>query len=118
VAALALYPVLGVEGLGLAFALAYTAGTAAALVDLRRRAGGVDGTVLARSITRILAASALMAGAVAAVHALTDGLGDDGVGAAVRVGAATVAGVTVYVAGCRVFRVGELRSLLAFRRRG
>ena len=117
-AALALYPVLGVEGLGLALALAYAAGTAAALFDLRRRAGGIDGPVLARSFARIVAASAVMAAAVAAVHALSDGLGDAGLGAAVRAGVATVAGVTVYLAGCRVFRVGELRSLLAFRRRG
>jgi putative peptidoglycan lipid II flippase len=117
-AALLLYPVLGVEGLGLALALAYAAGTTAALVHLRRRLGGIDGPALARSVSRILAASLLMAAAGAAVQRLTAGLGGAGFGAALRAGAATVAGVTVYLAGCRVFRVGELRSLLSFRRRG
>ena len=118
VAALVLYPALGVEGLGLALALAYLGGTAAALVHLRRRAGGIDGHNLGRSVARIAVASAVMAAAVAAVRALTGGLGDDGIGAAVRAGVATLAGVSVYVVACRVFRVGELRSLLAFRRRG
>jgi len=117
-AALALYSVLGVEGLGLALALAYLAGTAAALTDLRRRLRGIEGGTLTRALARIGAASLLMAAAVLAVQAVTSGLGDAGFGAALRAGAATVAGVTVYVVGCRVFRVGELRSLLAFRRRG
>lgn len=117
-AALVLYPALGVEGLGLALALAYAAGTTAALVHLRRRLGGIDGPALVRSVGRILAASLLMAAAVAAVQALTGGLGGAGFGAALRAGAATVTGVTVYLAGCRVFRVGELGSLLSFRRRG
>ena len=118
VAALALYPVLGVQGLGLALALAYLGGTATALVDLRRRLGGIEGGILARSLARIGAASALMAAVVLAVQAVTAGPGSAGFGAALRAGAATVAGVTVYLVGCRVFRVGELRSLLAFRRRG
>jgi putative peptidoglycan lipid II flippase len=117
-AALVLYPRLGVEGLGLALALAYAAGTTAALVHLRRRLGGIDGPALARSSSRILAASLLMAAAVAGVQWATSGLGGAGFGAALRAGAATVTGVTVYLAGCRVFRVGELRSLLSFRRRG
>jgi hypothetical protein len=55
---------------------------------------------------------------VLGVHTVTRGLGPAGFGAALRAGAATLAGVTVYAVGCRVFRVGELRSLLAFRRRG
>jgi putative peptidoglycan lipid II flippase len=118
VAALALHPLLGVQGLGLAFALAYAAGTTAALVDLRRRTRGLDGRRLADSLGRIGAASALMAVAVVAVRAVTGGLGSAGLGAAVRAGAATLAGVTVYAAGCWIFRVGELRSLLPFRRRG
>ncbi|MDQ3107264.1 MAG: polysaccharide biosynthesis C-terminal domain-containing protein, partial [Actinomycetota bacterium] len=117
VAALALYPVLGVEGLGLAFALAYAGGTAAALVDLRRRTGGLDGGAVGRSLSRIAAASAAMAVAVVGVRLATSGLGSAGIGAAVRAGVATVTGVTVYLAGSRIFGVGELRSMLSFRRR-
>jgi putative peptidoglycan lipid II flippase len=54
VAALALYPSMGVQGLALAYSLAYLAGTAAALVHLRRRLGGVEGRRLARSRGRRL----------------------------------------------------------------
>lgn len=118
VAALALYPALGVAGLGLALTLAYLAGTAAASIDLHRRIGGIGGTALANAVGRIAGASLLMAIAVTLVRGVSSGLGGAGLGAALRVGVATLAGVTVYVVGCRVFRVGELRSLLAFRRRG
>jgi putative peptidoglycan lipid II flippase len=117
-AAFPLHAALGVQGLGLAFALAYASGTATSLWHLRRRIGGLGGRPLALALARIVAASAVMAVAVIAVRALTSGLGSAGLGAAARAGVATVAGVTFYLAGCRVFRVGELRSLLPFRRRG
>jgi putative peptidoglycan lipid II flippase len=116
-AALPLHAVLGVQGLGLAYALAYGAGTLAALANLRRRIGGLDGRTLGLALGRIAAASAVMAVAVIAVRAVTGGLGTAGLGAALRAGVATLAGVTVYVAACRLFGVGELRSLLAVRRR-
>ena len=64
VLALALYPSMGVSGLALAFALAYGAGTMAALFHLRGRIGGLDGRRLARSVTRIGVASAAMAAVV------------------------------------------------------
>ncbi len=118
VAALVLYPAMGVSGLGLAFALAYASGTAAAVVDLRRRIGGFPLGEIARSVARVLAASAVMAGLVLTVHALTAPLGRAGLGAAVRVGVAAGAGVTVYLGTCRLFGVSEIRSLLTFRRRG
>ena len=114
-AAVALYPAMGVQGLGLAFALAYGTGTAAALLHLRRRTGAIDGRVLSRSLARIVAAAAVMAGAVLAVGAV---LGDrDGLGAAVHAGVATIAGVTVYLLASRLFGVTELRSFLPSRRR-
>lgn len=116
IAAVVLYRLMRVQGLGLALALAYAAGTAAALVDLRKRARGIDGHVVGSSVLRILAATALMSAAVLVVRSLVGG--DTGVGALVRTGAATVTGVTFYFAGCRVFRVGELRSLRTLRRRG
>jgi putative peptidoglycan lipid II flippase len=115
VAALALYPAMGVQGLGLAFAIAYFSGTAAALLDLRRRTGGLDGGPMARSLARIAASATVMGAAVLAVRAL---LGDDGgLGAAVHAGAATLAGVTVYLLASRLFGVHELRSFLPSRRR-
>lgn len=114
--ALVLYEVLQVQGLGLAYALAYTAGAACALADLRRRISGVDGRSLGKSILRIVAATAFMSAGVVVVRSVVGG--DTGASALVRTAAAAVTGVTFYVAGCRVFRVGELRSLRTLRRRG
>jgi putative peptidoglycan lipid II flippase len=64
VLALALYPVLGVRGLGLAYALAYTGGTAVAAHDISRRAGGPMSLVPALAAT--LRPLAVMAVPVAA----------------------------------------------------
>lgn len=113
VAALALYPSMGVQGLALAYSLAYLAGTAAALFHLRGRLGGVDGRRLARSAVRILAAAGVMAVAVGAVIALTGS--NRGVGALVRSGVGTVAGVTVFLVAARVLGVTEIRELLTVR---
>jgi putative peptidoglycan lipid II flippase len=115
VAAVALYPVLGVQGLGLAYAVAYAAGTAAAVVDLRRRTGGVDGPAVIRSLTRIAVATAVMAASAALVARVVGS--EHGLGALLRAGVATVTGVTVYLAAARVLQVGELSALLSFRRR-
>jgi putative peptidoglycan lipid II flippase len=114
VAALALYPVLGVHGLGLAFAIAYVVGTATAVVDLRRRVGGIDGRGLARSAARVVAATAVMA-AVVLVVAHTIGT-NTGRGALLRSGVGAVAGVSVYLVAARLFGVAEVRELLSLRR--
>ena len=103
--ALALYPSLGVRGLALAYALAYTAGTAVALVHLRRRAGGVDGGTVARSWLRVLTASAVMGAVVAGLASLLDApLAEVVVG--------VLGGVTVYAVAARVLGIGELAMLL------
>ncbi len=108
VLALALYPSLGVRGLALAYALAYTAGTAAALAHLRRRTLGIDGQAVARSWLRVVAASAVMGAVVLGVAALLDPpLAEVGVGVA--------AGVTVYLAGARALGAEEVSTLLRFR---
>jgi putative peptidoglycan lipid II flippase len=108
--ALALYPSMGVRGLALAFSLAYTAGTAGALVVMRRRIGGVEGRTLAATVARVVAASAVM-GAVTTVCARAVGT-SSGPGLLVRVGVGVVAGVTVYVAVARALGEGELAALL------
>jgi putative peptidoglycan lipid II flippase len=115
VAAIALYPVLGVRGLGLALAIAYAFGTATALGDLRRRIDRVEGRMLWRSILRIALATATMSAAVFGLRQLFRDA--DGFGAVVGVGAATMAGVTVYLAAARLLRVGELGVLFSFRQR-
>jgi putative peptidoglycan lipid II flippase len=113
-AAVALHPLLGVRGLGLSLALAYAAGTAVALRDLRRRLHGLDGRTLASSLARIAGATAVMAAAVLGVRLAIGGAA--GLGAALRAAVATIAGVTVYLVACRVLGVRELRSLLGSRR--
>lgn len=115
VAALALYPAMGVEGLALAYALAYVAGVAVALVDMRRRVDGIDGPALLRSLARIAISTALMAIVVVGAMALVGS--NRGVGALVRSGVAAVAGVTVYFVAAITFGVDEVRELLTLRRR-
>jgi putative peptidoglycan lipid II flippase len=110
VLALALYPSLGVEGLALAFALAYTGGTVAALLAMRRRAGGIEGPALVRTSLRVAVASAAMAAIVLAVSAAVGSGGDARLAA--RVLAGVMAGVTVYVAVARALGVDELTALL------
>lgn len=77
VAALALYPRFGVQGLGAAFAIAYTVGTAVALVDLRRRTGGLIGAGSLPFFGHLAVATAALFVAVAVVVRLLpgDGLG-------------------------------------------
>lgn len=114
-AAIALYPAMGVRGLALALGIAYSAGTVAALLTLRRRTQGIDGRALVRSGLRIGGATAAMALAVVAVRVRVGA--DSGDGALARVGVALAAGVTVYLAGARVLGVNELAALLPGRRR-
>ena len=115
VAALALYPALGVRGLALAFALAYATGLAAALAHLRRRTGGLDGRAVAASLARIGAAAAAMTVAVAVIAAFVGR--PTGTGALVRVAFAVPAGVTVYLVAAWALGVAETRALLNVRRR-
>ena len=107
--ALALYPVLGVRGLALAYALAYTVGTALAVRRLRRDTGAVDVAAAVRSWARIGVASAAMAAVVLAVAAL---VGPE----VLRLGVAVPLGVTVYLVVARRLGVEELAGLVRIRR--
>lgn len=108
--AFALYPVFGIEGLALAFAVAYTVGTVIAFDRLRRRTTGLDGREVARSLGRIAAGAGVMGAVVAAVDRLP-------VDALVRVGIAVPAGVCVYVLVTWAMGSGELTAVLRIRRR-
>ena len=107
--ALALYPVLGVRGLALSYAVAYTVGTALAVARLRRDTGAVDVAGTARTWVRIGVASAAMAGVVLALAAAVE---PD----LLRVGAAVPAGVSVYLVVARRLGVQELSGLVRIRR--
>ena len=67
VAALVLDPILGVPGLALAWVGPYTIAALIAAYDLRRRVGSLGGTYTVRALARILLASGVTAGVVAAV---------------------------------------------------
>lgn len=118
VAAFALVGVLGVQGLGLAYALAYTVGAVLALAALRRRLGGLDGRRTLASVGRMVVAAAVMAVAVwAATRAVG---GDSGSEAVVRTLVGVAVGLVVYggaLLALRVPEVVELRDRLAARRR-
>ncbi|MFP5378130.1 MAG: murein biosynthesis integral membrane protein MurJ [Acidimicrobiia bacterium] len=107
--ALALYPVLGVHGLGLAYAAAYTVGTGLALARLRRDTGTVDVAGTLRTWLRVGVASAAMAGVVLAVAAA---VGPE----LLRLAVAVPAGVTVYLVAARRLGVQELSGLVRIRR--
>ena len=115
VAAIVLYPSLGVQGLALAYSFAYLAGSAVAIAHLRRAIGGIDGRAIASSMARVAAAAAVMAASVAAIVVFVGG--NEGPGAVVRVVVAAVTGVTVYLVASRFFGVGEIGALLSPRRR-
>jgi putative peptidoglycan lipid II flippase len=116
VLAFALYPSLGVQGLALAFTLAYSTGTAAALLAMRRRAGGIEARALGATAARVLAASAVMAGVTLLCGRFVGAA--SGPGLVFRVTIGVVAGVTVYVAVARALGEGELAALLRTGRRG
>jgi putative peptidoglycan lipid II flippase len=108
--ALALYPSMGVRGLALAFSLAYTVGTLAALVVMRRRLGGLEARALGATVARVLAASAVMAAVTILCGRIVGA--PSGPGLVLRVGVGVIAGVTVYVAVARALGEGELAALL------
>jgi putative peptidoglycan lipid II flippase len=108
--ALALYPSMGVRGLALAFTLAYTAGTLAALLAMRRRIDGIEARALVATAGRVLAASAVMAGVTLLCRRYLGAA--DGPGLVLRVAVGVVAGVSVYVAVARALGEGEFAALL------
>lgn len=70
VAAVALYPPLGVEGLALAFVAPYTVVAVVAASRLRRRIGSLGGSLTVRALGRILVAGATMVAALLALEAV------------------------------------------------
>jgi putative peptidoglycan lipid II flippase len=99
-----------VQGLALAYSIAYSVGAVLALAALRRKLGGLDGRRTLASASRMAAAAAVMA---AAVWATTQVVGDDsGSGALVRTVVGVVVGIAVYAAALFALRVPEAVELL------
>lgn len=105
-AAFALEPLLGVDGLALAYAIAYSAAAVVAVLALRRRMGLLDGRRTARSMAPILFACILMAGCVAAAVEL---VGDEARLLQTAIG--VVVGTVVFGATVLALRVEELDTL-------
>lgn len=113
--ALALFPSLGVQGLALAYAAAYTLAAVLAAELLRRRLGGLDGRRIARTAGRALAAGVALAIVAAPV---AGAIGSDTFSqsvAALAVGG--LLGVAASIAVLAVLGADELRALFGLLRR-
>ena len=98
---------LGVEGLALAFSLAYTAGAAVALVVVRRREGGLGGSELTTPVLRVVVATAVMG--IASVVTVSLSGASSGFALLVRVVATVVVGVMAFGATTVAMAVWEER---------
>lgn len=119
----AFFPALGVKGLALGHATAYTFAALAAAAVLRRRLGGLEGAYLARGLAKVVAAAALTGAAAWGVARAAE----DTLGAAtlaeqvVQVGSGVLAGFIIFLGAALLLRMEELelvkRSVAArFRR--
>jgi putative peptidoglycan lipid II flippase len=120
---LALFPALGVRGLALGHALAYTFAATVAFLVIRRRLGGIDGRDLARGMAKVLVAAALTGTAAwAGSRLIFETLGADTlIEQIVQVGIGVLAGLIVFIGAAVLFRMEEFelvkRTLLARMRR-
>jgi putative peptidoglycan lipid II flippase len=101
---------LGAPGLALANSVAVTLEVVALLFFLRPRLGGVEGREAAGQLLRVLGATAVMAGAVAAALAAGQSLG---LGTLMALAVAGAAGAGAYLAAAAVLRVRELGRFVA-----
>ncbi|HEX4906498.1 MAG TPA: murein biosynthesis integral membrane protein MurJ [Acidimicrobiales bacterium] len=111
--AIALEPWLGVKGLALALALAYSTSALIAFVALRRRVGLLGGRRLVLAVGKVGVASVAMGLAVLLVAFRVGS--DEGAGAIVRTGVGVVVGLLVFavtVVALRTEEVSALRSRL------
>ena len=110
---------MGVKGLALAYALAYSVGVVIAFAAVSQRTRGLHGAAMLDAMWRIAAASAAMAAAAFAtqrgLHSVfqDSSLGSGRPGLLVEVGGAIAAGVTVYVVVGRLLGVRDLQIVVA-----
>ena len=115
--AVALVGGLGVQGLALAYAAAYTLAGLAAVFVLRRRVGGLDGRRTISALVRMALAATLMG---VAVFVARDLVGSNaGLGAVTRTLTGVLVGIAVYLGALYALRLPELHELVGrFRPRG
>lgn len=105
----------GILGLALSFAIAYLVSAVLALFVARAKVPELRLAPLALAFGRMFVASAIMGGAVWMVARRVGG--EFGLGAAIRVAAATLVGTAVYAAALLVLRAPELDALRSRLRR-
>jgi putative peptidoglycan lipid II flippase len=114
----ALFYRFGTWGIPLATSVVNVAGSAALVILMRRRIGRIGFGAIADSVSRIVVASAIVAGVTYGVwYGVDQVTGRSFIGQLVSVGTALAAAVGVYFVACRVLRVRELGALLALRSR-
>jgi len=115
VAALVLFPMLGLPGLALAFSIAYVAATGVSLSIMSRRVGGLRGRQVGSTAARVLVVGVAVAAVTWAVaHQLGYATPNAAILACVVAGAA---GLAVAVLGLWAMRIQEYHELRdAFRR--
>lgn len=106
---LALVRVMGYRGLALGTSITAILNAAVQLLLLRREISGLDGTRIAASLARVLAASALMGAATAGSHAMLEDLmpGDALAAQIFRLLIAITISLMVLVASAQVLRIRE-----------
>jgi putative peptidoglycan lipid II flippase len=109
----ALFPVLGVRGLALGHATAYTFAAVTAGVLLRRRLGGIEGWALFRGLAKILAgATVTVAGAWGVATLVGRSLGVETLGEQiVQVGTSVLAGLIIFLGAALLLRMEELEPV-------
>lgn len=112
------FPLLGVKGLALGHATAYTFAAVVSAIILRRRLGGLDGRALARGLGKVGAGAVLTAAAAwAAARGAASAFGVDTLAQqTLQVGAGVLAGLIMFLVAAMLFRMEEFglvkRSLL------
>ncbi len=104
----------GTWGIPLSTSIVNVGGTAALLVLLQRRLGGIEGGRTASAVARIVLASAAVAVVSYAVwKPLDSALGRSFAAQVVSLGLALLAALVAYFAACSVLRVREMQALLS-----
>jgi putative peptidoglycan lipid II flippase len=105
----ALFPLLGVPGLALGHASAYTFAAVTAGVVLRRRLGGIEGPALSRAMAKILAGTAASAAAAWGMATLVErSAGVETLAEQViQVGTSVLAGLIIFLGAAFLLRMEE-----------
>ncbi|MGH9226738.1 MAG: murein biosynthesis integral membrane protein MurJ [Acidimicrobiales bacterium] len=105
----ALFPVLDVRGLGLSHTVCYVVASGVAWALLARRVGGLEGRHTARELGKVVAASAVSAGAMLlTIGAVSVAVEPADLRALIQVAVGGVAGVAAFVAAARALGVEDL----------